>query len=165
MNALEKIVKEEVINMAKEITWSGRLFIDEQQITPEQYKMFFGRSEFGIRYSAANSILKSNSSGDYDEIVPGHELNEETTDTILYQFLYDEGYKTVSEKAYTETDAEELYIGTVQHEGFTLHWRWEPEIVDENDKPVSFKEANNWAKRQVLTQMLKEKSGWGRVYL
>lgn len=46
--------------MFSEISWSNRLYVNEPEITPEQYKMFFGRHQFGISFDVANLFLKEN---------------------------------------------------------------------------------------------------------
>ena len=51
----------------RSITWNGRIFIDEERITPQEYKEFFDRGMFVISFDMANSILKNRTEG-YKEV-------------------------------------------------------------------------------------------------
>ena len=129
------------------MNWNGRIYVDEEQITPEQYKMFFGKYEFGISFDMANSILKNRTEGELGEVVPADELCEEAKQQIKDIVMYGD----------TSGDIE---IG-----GQTLHFDWDIEISDEDEEgePLDreWADLEDWEKKKILTDMLDNECVWG----
>lgn len=118
-----------------EVSWNGRIYVDEPQITPEQYKIFFGRYEFGISFNTANSILRNRQNGDLDEVVPADELNDEAKDQIKDDAMYGST------------------SGEIEYAGQTLNWSWDYEII-KDDEEVSWDDMEDYEKEKILTDML-----------
>ena len=117
------------------VTWNGRAFVDESSITPEQYKIFFDRCEFGIKYDIANLILKDRTAGNTSEVVPADELQPDAREIIREQAL--EGYTS----------------GDIYLCGEGLHWDWDIDIcVDETE--TSWEDLPDIAKAKILSDML-----------
>ena len=137
-----------------DITWNGRMYVDEKQITPEQYKMFFGLYEYGISFATANKILQNRQEGNLDEIVPCDELSPMSIELIL-------------------DDIHHLHNleGTIDHEGQSLNWKWEPEINgtldDQNDdyqENIDFFILPEWVQDKMLSDMLRKECHWGMIF-
>lgn len=128
-----------------EYYWSGRIYVDEEQITPEQYKQFFGTyNEYGIKFNIANSILKAQrTQDDYDECVPCDELNPEAISLIKEICLQGET------------------SGTIEINGETLSFNWNPTLrIDGED--VDWKHfGDELDKQHVLDCMLDDECHWG----
>jgi len=125
--------------------WYGRIFVDEPQITPEQYKMFFGKYQYGISFNMANAILDNRVHGNDEEIVPADELCEEAKAQI---------------KAMITEDGD--MEGTIIIEGFTLDWKWEPVITcDQTGGNVTIKDMEKHSINKILTDMLDNEAHWG----
>lgn len=120
--------------------WNSRIYVDEEQITPEQYKMFFDRCEYGISFDAANSILKNRTKGYLEEVVPADELSSEARELIKVQAMYGET------------------CGEIEIEGQYLNWDWNYEITDEDEEgnqyDLDWEDVEDWAKEKILTDML-----------
>ena len=124
------------------VTWNGRIYVDEPRITPEQYKMFFDRCEFGIGFDMANSILKNRQEGYLEEVVPADELSYEARALIKEQVL----------------DGEES--GEIEIEGQTLHYNWDYEIT-EDEEETTFENLDPCSQEKILTDMLDNECMWG----
>lgn len=121
--------------------WNGRIFVDEEKITPEQYKMFFDRCEYGISFNVANSILKNQKTIKYyNEVVPADELSYEARELIKEQALNGET------------------SGEIEIEGQTLRWNWNYEISDEDEDGNTFdltwSNVEDFEREKILTDML-----------
>ena len=92
------------------ITWNGKPYINEEGITPEQYKTFFAIAENGIKYSVANAILGHMFRDGADAVVPYDELNAEAIADIAYRIHFG------------------LPYGVLRREGQKLCWEWRPEL-------------------------------------
>ena len=128
------------------VTWCGRARVEEKAITPEQYKMFFGRYQYGISFKVANTILKYNQEGIGEEIVPADELNKDAIDQIKTQVLDDEALE-----------------GTIEYEGQTLHWAWTPKVTNADGVEIDLFRLDRWMISQILEQMLDDESHWGVI--
>lgn len=120
--------------------WNGRIYVDEEQITPEQYKMFFDRCEYGISFSMVNSILRNITEGYLEEVVPADELSSEARELIKDQAMCGETY------------------GEIEIEGQYLNWGWNYEISDEDEEgnqyDLDWEDVGVFAKEKILTDML-----------
>ena len=125
-----------------EVSWNGRIYVDEPKITPEQYKMFFARNEFGISFDVANSILHNRQEGYKEEVVPADELNYDAISQIKEQAM--DG----------DTD------GEIEYEGSTLSWGWDYEILRDGEE-ISWEDMDDWEKEKILTDMLDNECMWG----
>ena len=117
------------------ISWYGRAYIDEKSISPEQYKMFFDRCEFGIKFDIANMILKDNSEGNYNEVVPADELTNEARADIKSQIMSGN------------------MSGEIELEGHALKWKWEPKCFDDGT-PVLFDSLEEYVREKMVDDML-----------
>lgn len=126
-----------------EISWNGRIFVDEPQITPEQYKMFFDRCEFGISFDVANSILKNRTEGYKEEVVPADELCEEAKSLIKDQ---------VSDTRSTS--------GTIEFEGQSLNYDWDVDIT-RDDEEITVEDLEDYELNKILTDILDNECTWG----
>lgn len=126
--------------------WNGRLYVDEKSITPEQYKMFFGKNEFGITFDTANCILKNRAEGFMDEIVPADELSEEAISDIKTQVM--DGYMS----------------GTIYCEGQSLNWSWDSlEINMDDGEDTKFCQLSEGTKNHILNCMLDNECHCGEI--
>lgn len=119
-----------------EISWNGRIYVDEPQITPEQYKMFFDRCEFGISFDIANSILKNRTEGYKEEVVPADELCEEAKSLIKDQ---------ISDTRSTS--------GTIEFEGQSLNYDWDVDIT-RDDEEITVEDLEDYELNKILTDIL-----------
>ena len=126
------------------ITWNGRAFVTEESITPEQYKMFFGKDEYGIKYDIANMILHDMLIGESEEVVPCDELCNESRIDIANAIM--DGHN----------------CGRLQMNGQTLSWAWEPELTSEGEE-ISFSDLSSYALDKIAHQMLEDEAHWGIV--
>ena len=126
------------------MTWNGRIYVNEPSLSPEQYKMFFDRCEYGITLSVANKILEWNAEGDFDEVVPADELHQEARDMIKEQIV---------DSRCTD--------GEIEYEGKTLHWKWEPKFTDDDGAEMSFEDVDGWLLERILHDMLDNECHWG----
>lgn len=120
LDARERETRRQRERMMKCVTWSGRLFVEGPCLSPEQYKMFFSRSQNGIPFAVANDILRKNAAGDFGEVVPGDELNGESIDAVR------------------EAVMSGSLSGKILAEGQELSWRWTPEFKDYEGNVISF---------------------------
>ena len=125
-----------------EVAWNGRIYVNEPQITPEQYKTFFDRCEYGISFNTANSILRNRQNGNLEEVVPADELNEEAKEQIKEQALMGDTY------------------GIIEDEGQILSWDWDYEIT-KDDEEVHWEDMEDYEKEKILTDMLDNECVWG----
>ena len=130
----------------KDIYWNGRAYVDEESITPEQYKMIFDRDMFGISYKSANRILENMKEGVSEEVIPCDELSEEARSMISEQIL-----------------KKQKKSGKITIEGQTIHWRWELEILIDGKK-AKFKELNPDSREKIVNDMLEDKRACGSFY-
>ncbi len=125
--------------------WYGRIYVDEPEITPEQYKMFFGKYQYGISFKMANFILDNRVNGNDEEIVPADELCDEAKAQIKAMVIED-----------GDMD------GTIEIEGFTLKWKWEVRITcDQTGEDITTQNLDEHALRKILTDMLDNEAHWG----
>ena len=118
-----------------EITWSGRAYVNEEQISPEQYKVFFDKAEFGIKFNVANQILGTCYREGSDEVVPCDELNYTSREKIKCAISMGET------------------SGCLYSCGERLHWEWEPKLTSEGDS-VALSELDKSALFEIAKQML-----------
>ena len=116
--------------------WHGRAYVSESFITPEQYKMFFGRDEFGIKFDVANQILTANAKGDFDEVVPCDELSADSIVEIMKSILSGN------------------LSGKLQYHGQLLSWQWNPSFTDADGCEMAFSEMPQEALAHILEDML-----------
>ena len=122
--------------MSRSITWNGRIFIDEERITPQEYKEFFDRGMFVISFDMANSILKNRTEGYKEEIVPADQLFDEARELIKTQVL--------------ETRESS---GSISMEGQTLSYDWNYDLcIDDEDATIE--ELEDYELEKILVQML-----------
>ncbi len=122
--------------MNRSITWNGRIFIDEERITPQEYKEFFDRGEFVISFNVANSILKNRTEGYKEEIVPADQLFDKARELIKEQVL--------------ETREPS---GSISIEGQTLSYDWNYDLcIDDEDATIE--ELEDYELEKILVQML-----------
>lgn len=128
-----------------EYYWNGRIYVDEEQITPEQYKQFFGTyNEYGIKFNIANSILEAQRiQEDCDECVPCDELNPKAIALIKEICLQGET------------------SGTIKINGESLSFNWNPTLrIDGED--VEWEDfGDEFEKKHVLDCMLDYDCNWG----
>jgi len=120
----------------RSISWNGRIFIDEEKITPQQYKEFFDRGMFVISFDVANYILKNRMEGYKEEVVPADQLFDKARELIKEQVL--------------ETREPS---GSIDMEGQTLSYDWEYEIYID-DEAATIEELEDWELEKILVQML-----------
>ena len=125
-----------------EVTWNGRAYVNEESITPEQYKMFFGKDKYGIKYNIANMILGEMYRDGAEEIVPCDELNADSRETI----------KEAIRNGHT--------CGRLECEGETLAWAWEPELTSEGEE-ITIDALDEYALEYIADQMLNNEAHWG----
>lgn len=128
-----------------EYYWSGRIYVDEEKITPEQYKQFFGTyNEYGIKFNIANSILKSQRENkDCDECVPCDELNPKAISLIKEICLLGET------------------SGIIEINGEKLSFNWNP-ILRIDGEDVDWEHFGDaFEKQHVLDCMLDDDCYWG----
>lgn len=126
-----------------EITWAGRIYVDEKKITPQEYKEFFERGEFVISFKVANTILRNREEGNFDECVPADQLIQEARNDIKRQVMGN--YETE---------------GVIELEGQTLNWKWEPEITRDREE-ISIEDLEDYELEKILTDMLDNECHWG----
>ena len=120
----------------RSITWNGRIFIDEERITPQEYKEFFDRGMFVISFDMVNSILKNRTEGYKEEIVPADQLFDEARELIKTQVL--------------ETREPS---GSISMEGQTLSYDWNYDLcIDDEDATIE--ELEDYELEKILVQML-----------
>ena len=122
--------------MSRDISWNGRIFIDEEKITPQEYKECFDRGMFVISFDVANSILKNRMEGYKEEIVPADQLFDEARELIKEQVLETR-----------ETS------GKINIEGQTLSYDWEYELCID-DEAATIEELEDYELEKILVQML-----------
>lgn len=127
--------------------WNGRIYVDEPQISPEQYKMFFGKSQYGISFEMANSILKNRQEGYMEEVVPADELCGEAIEQIKEQVLSGEA------------------SGEIEIEGVTLSWNWDPEISMDDGIETTFWDLGGWTQEKILKAMLDNECHSGEIVM
>ena len=127
-----------------EATWNGRAYVNEECITPEQYKVFFDRNQYGIKYDIANMILGEMYRDGAEEIVPCDELNHE------------------SRKAIKKTIVNGHTCGKIECEGLTLAWAWEPFISSEGEE-ITIDSLDMFALEEIAEQMLDREAHWGMI--
>ena len=120
----------------RSISWNGRIFIDEERITPQEYKEFFDRGEFVISFDVANCILKNRIEGYKDEIVPADQLFDKARELIKEQVL--------------ETREPS---GSISIEGQTLSYDWVYDICID-DEAATIRELEDYELEKILVQML-----------
>ena len=126
-----------------EISWNGRIFVDEPQITPEQYKMFFDRCEFGISFDTANLILRNRAEGYKEEVVPADELFSEARELIKDQ---------ISDTRSTS--------GTIEFEGQSLNYDWDVDITRDGEE-ITVEDLEDFELNKILTDILDNECTWG----
>lgn len=127
----------------KDIYWNGRAYIDEESVTPEQYKMLFDRDMFGISYKTANKVLENMKEGNSEDVVPCDELSKDAKSMISKQIL---------NKLKTS--------GEITIEGQTIHWKWEVEILIDGEE-ADFRELTPDSRETIVTSMLEDKRACG----
>lgn len=118
-----------------EVTWNGRIYVDEPSITPEDYKEFFSPGYFVIGFATTNAILKQRQDGYLEEVVPADELNDEARQMIKDQAL--EGNTS----------------GEIELYGRYLHWDWEYEIIRDG-KEIEWTDLEDYEQEKILEDML-----------
>lgn len=131
-----------------DVKWTGRIRVNERGITPEQYKMFFGRWKFGISFNMVNLLLEDNANGMMTECVPADELNDEATAAIKDQVLHMNKME-----------------GTINLGGEELRWAWDfAEFTDDRTgDPIERKDIPEWQMEKILDTMLNDQCHWGIV--
>lgn len=118
-----------------EMSWYGRIYVDESDITPEQYKEFFDHGYYVIKFDIANSILKHMNDEGNEECVPADQLN-------------DEARRQIKEQAMDGNTS-----GTIEMYGRTLDWNWDPTIRRDGED-ITWDDVEDWEKEKILTDML-----------
>lgn len=121
------------------IIWSGRIRIDETDISDEQYEAFFRGN---MPLDKVNEILACKIEG---YIVPADELKPEFTELIEKQILF--GHMTE---------------GYVDNGRIAVCWAWTP-TVSINGEKVSVWDAPYTAVEQMVSDILKNQQIWGRL--
>ena len=95
------------------VKWEGEAYINEEQITAEQYKVFFAKDTGKYDFATINTTLVNFYRNGNNEIVPCCLLNKESKHTI--------------ENAIAEGHT----CGRVYYGAQTLNWAWEPTLTAE----------------------------------
>ena len=120
----------------RDISWCGRIFIDEERITPQEYKEFFDRGEFVISFDVANCILKNRMEGYKEEVVPADQL-------------FDAARELIKEQVFETREPS----GNISMEGQTLSYDWEYDIYIDGEN-ATIEELEDWELAKILVQML-----------
>ena len=126
---------------AKSGWWYGRAYVDEPELSPQQYHDFFDNRPFTISFSVANAILKQRMDGNDEECVPCDELHPWYFSQIFDAVLFNEELEGTIVSRRETTDE-------------CLHWKWEPHVTDEDGQEIGFFELPDYVQRQILHNML-----------
>lgn len=122
--------------------WYNRAYVDEPELSPQQYHDFFDNCDFGISFKVANAILKARQKGYLEECVPCDELRTWYFDQIRNAVI-------------ANNELEGALISSRSISDEKLHWRWDVEVTDEEGCYIDFFDLSKKTQNVILESMLK----------